>query len=84
MEMMQPHAALAQVQEPGGSDGEARGGRRLGQWAAMTTFTMRRVGGDFVVTGPDIEPKKFKTRREGEIVPLRKRPTGEGTASGSG
>jgi hypothetical protein len=30
----------------------------------MTTFTMRRVGGDFVVTGPDIEPKKFKTRRE--------------------
>jgi hypothetical protein len=60
----------------------------------MTTFTMRRVGGDFVVTGPDIEPKKFKTRREArdwctvhypgspirEIVPLRKRPTGEGTA----
>jgi hypothetical protein len=54
----------------------------------MTTFTMRRVGGDFVVTGPDIEPKKFKTRREAkdwckvhypgspirEIVPLRKRP----------
>jgi hypothetical protein len=30
----------------------------------MTTFTMRRVGGDFVGTGPDIEPKKFKTRRE--------------------
>jgi hypothetical protein len=30
----------------------------------MTTFTMRRIGGDFVVTGPDIEPKKFKTRRE--------------------
>jgi hypothetical protein len=64
----------------------------------MTTFTMRRVGKDFVVTGPDIEPKKFKTRREArdwctvhypgspirEIVPLRKRPTGEGTASGSG
>jgi hypothetical protein len=23
----------------------------------MTTFTMRGVGGDFVVTGPDIEPK---------------------------
>jgi hypothetical protein len=32
----------------------------------MTTFTMRRIGGNFVVTGPDIEPKKFKTRREGE------------------
>jgi hypothetical protein len=56
----------------------------------MTTFTMRRVGGDFVVTSPDVEPKKFKTRREArewctvhypgspirEIVPLRKRPTG--------
>jgi hypothetical protein len=32
--------------------------------AEMTTFTMCRVGGEFVVTGPDIEPKKFKTRRE--------------------
>jgi hypothetical protein len=32
----------------------------------MTTFTMRRVGGGFVVTGPDIEAKKFKTRRGGE------------------
>lgn len=63
----------------------------------MTTFTMRRVGGEFVVTSPDIEPMKFKTRREArdwcaehypgspirEIVPVRKRPTGEGTASGS-
>jgi hypothetical protein len=28
--------------------------------AEMTTFTMRRVGGEFVVTGPDIEPKKFR------------------------
>jgi hypothetical protein len=60
----------------------------LGEAAAMTTFTMRRVGGVFVVTGPDIEPKKFKTRREAkdwckvhypgspirEIVPLRKAP----------
>ena len=64
----------------------------------MTTFTMRRVGGDFVVTGPDIEAEKFKTRREAkdwckvhypgspirEIVPLRKRcRTGKETASGS-
>ena len=54
--------------------------------------------GEFVVTSPDIEPMKFKTRREArdwcaehypgspirEIVPVRKRPTGEGTASGSG
>jgi Ssp1 endopeptidase immunity protein Rap1a len=30
----------------------------------MTTLTMRIVRGDFVVTGPDIEPMKFKTRRE--------------------
>jgi hypothetical protein len=64
----------------------------------VTTFTMRRVGGEFLVTSPDIEPMKFKTRREArdwcaehypgspirEIVPVRKRPTGEGTASGSG
>jgi len=32
--------------------------------AAMTTLTMRYIKGDFVVTGPDIEPTKFKTRRE--------------------
>jgi hypothetical protein len=70
----------------------------MGQRTAMTTFTMRRIGGDFVVTSPDIEPMKFKTRREArdwcaehypgspirEIVPVRKRPTGERTASGSG
>jgi hypothetical protein len=56
------------------------------------------IKGDFVVTGPDFEPMKFKTRREAkdwcmthhpgspirEIVPVRKHPTGEGTASGSG
>jgi hypothetical protein len=30
----------------------------------MTTLTMRMVKGDFIVTGPDIEPMKFKTRRE--------------------
>jgi hypothetical protein len=30
----------------------------------MTTLTMRRVHGEFVVTGPDIEPVKFRTRRE--------------------
>ena len=30
----------------------------------MTTLTMRAVRGDFIVTGPDIEPMKFKSRRE--------------------
>jgi hypothetical protein len=30
----------------------------------MTTLTMRYIKGDFVVTGPDIEPTRFKTRRE--------------------
>ena len=30
----------------------------------MTTLTMRRVKDDFIVTGPDIEPAKFKSRRE--------------------
>jgi hypothetical protein len=31
----------------------------------MTTLTMRLVKGDFIVTGPDIAPMKFKSRREG-------------------
>jgi hypothetical protein len=31
---------------------------------AMTTLTMRYINRHFVVTGPDIEPMKFKSRRE--------------------
>jgi hypothetical protein len=30
----------------------------------MTVLIMRYMRGDFVVTGPDIEPVKFKSRRE--------------------
>jgi len=30
----------------------------------MTVLTMRREHGEFVVAGPDIEPVKFRTRRE--------------------
>ena len=30
----------------------------------MTTLTMRPVKGDFIVTGPDVEPMKFKSRPE--------------------
>ena len=30
----------------------------------MTTLTMRRIKDDFIVTGPDIEPAKFKSRRD--------------------
>jgi hypothetical protein len=30
----------------------------------MTTLSMRYLRGDFVVTGPHIEPVRFKTRRE--------------------
>jgi hypothetical protein len=30
----------------------------------MTTLTLRRMKEDFVVTGFDIEPAKFKSRRE--------------------
>ena len=30
----------------------------------MTVLTMRYLRGHFVVTGPDIEPMKFKSRRE--------------------
>jgi hypothetical protein len=29
----------------------------------MTTLTMRMIKGEFIVTGPDVEPMKFKTRR---------------------
>ena len=32
--------------------------------ASMTTLTMRVVKGDFIVTGPDIAPMKFKSRPE--------------------
>jgi hypothetical protein len=30
----------------------------------MTTLTLRMIKGNFVVTGPDVEPVKFKSRRE--------------------
>ena len=30
----------------------------------MTTLTMRYMRGHFIVTGPDIEPVMFKSRRE--------------------
>jgi hypothetical protein len=30
----------------------------------MTTLTLRYIKGDFVVTGPEIEPTWFKTRQE--------------------
>jgi hypothetical protein len=33
----------------------------------MTTLTLRYIKGDFIVTGPDIEPVKFVTRREARI-----------------
>jgi hypothetical protein len=41
----------------------------------MTTLSMRYMRGDFVVTGPDIEPLKFKSRREAKdcapsIIPV--------------
>jgi hypothetical protein len=30
----------------------------------MTKLTMRMIKGHFVVSGPDVEPMKFKTRPE--------------------
>ena len=38
--------------------------RRLSAGGAMTTLTLRAQRGHFTVTGPDIEPLKFKSRRE--------------------
>jgi hypothetical protein len=35
----------------------------------MTTFTLRIVKGHFVVTGPDIVPMRFETRREAKNTP---------------
>ena len=57
----------------------------------MTTLTLRYIKGDFVVTGPDIESARFKTRREAkdwcvahypgspikEIGPIYKPPSAE-------
>jgi hypothetical protein len=43
----------------------------------MTVLTMRYLRGHFVVTGPDIEPLKFKSRREtrtGATSIIRARP----------
>jgi hypothetical protein len=31
---------------------------------ALTTLTMRMIRGHFVVSGPDVEPMKFKSRPE--------------------
>jgi hypothetical protein len=30
----------------------------------MTTLTLRRIKDDFIVSGPDIEPSRFKSHRE--------------------
>ena len=35
-----------------------------GQLSAMTTITMRYINGAFLVTGKDIEARKFESRRE--------------------
>jgi hypothetical protein len=40
----------------------------------MTTLTMRVVRGDFIVTGPDIEPMKFKSRPEARDWCLKHHP----------
>ena len=42
----------------------AAGMRRERRGSEMTTLTMRVIRGHFVVTGPDIEPVKFNSRRE--------------------
>ena len=40
----------------------------------MTTLTMRMIKGDFVVTGPDVEPMKFNSRREAKNRCAQHRP----------
>ena len=58
---LRPLAGLSQDEESGLRGGAAEGRRGLGE---MTTLTMRYMRGHFVVTGPDIEPVMFKSRRE--------------------
>jgi hypothetical protein len=53
----------------------------LGQGAPMTPLTLRMIKGDFVVTGPDIEPVKFKSRREARGLVHQETP---GEANGAG
>ena len=64
----------------------------------MTTLTLRYIKGDFVVTGSDIEPLRFKTRREAkdwcrthypgslikEVGPIYKPPQGGATSGEEG
>ena len=40
----------------------------------MTTLTMRMIKLDFVVTGPDVEAMKFKSRREARDWCARQQP----------
>ena len=53
----------------------------------MTTLTMRLVKGDFIVTGPDVEPMKFKSRARGartgvrRTIPARRSPRSVPAAS---
>jgi hypothetical protein len=50
----------------------------------MTTLTMRVVRGDFVVTGPDVEPMKFKSRPEARDWCLKHHPGSPITEIGPG
>ena len=43
-------------------------------WINTTVLTMRYQHGDFVMAGLDIEPVKFKTRREAWVWCLRHHP----------
>ena len=50
----------------------------------MTTLTMRLVKGDFIVTGPDIAPMKFKSRREAKDWCMVYHPASSNTEIGPG
>jgi hypothetical protein len=52
----------------------------------MTVLTMRMIKGDFVVTGPDVEPMKFKSHPEARdwcsIIRDRRSPRSDQAANG--
>lgn len=70
----EPDANIRQIQfelekaehgcAPRGTQAETVRGIEGETGAGMTTLTLRRMNDDFVVTGPDIAPANFTSRRE--------------------
>ena len=67
--LLQAGALHSQPPTPGrmaaaGDVAKGRADRQVLQGQRMTTLTMRLIKGHFIVSGPDVEPMKFKSRPE--------------------